>query len=95
MNQPPYHFAAYVRDLTDAAVSISIPYTNMNEMPRMTLDEQRIVQQAIRDRYGISRAAPQFEPATQYKAESPVQAPAKPAEPGKSGTTPPTDDWRS
>ena len=95
MNQPPYHFAAYVRDLTDTAVSISIPYINMNEMPRMTAEEQRIVRRAIRDRYGIDRAASQPEkPAP--NAESfvqPASRPVPPSAPPKRSFSP--DDWES
>jgi len=91
MNQPPYHFAAYVRDLTDTAVSISIPYTNMNEMPRMTAEEQRIVRRAIRDRYGIDRAAPDSE----HPGHTPVRESAQPGRPAQAGKSPLSDDWES
>jgi hypothetical protein len=53
LNQPPYHFAAFVRGVTDTAVSIGIPAIDMNRMPRMTIDEQTIVRQRIRDKYAV------------------------------------------
>ena len=53
LNQPPFHFAAYVRGLTDAAVSIGIPAVDMNAAPRMSAEESRIVRQRIRDRYAL------------------------------------------
>ena len=36
LEQPRYHFAAYVRGSTDTALSICIPATDMNAMLRMT-----------------------------------------------------------
>ena len=54
LNQPQYHFAAYIRGVTDAALSIGIPATDMNTMPRMTPDEHDLVRQRNRDRYATS-----------------------------------------
>ena len=70
LKQPPFHFAAYVRGLTDAAMSIGIPKIDMNAAARMTPDEQRLVRQGIRDKYAMpigavqSTAPPQTEPST-------------------------------
>src|SRR5438105_15383764 len=50
LDQPPYHFAAYVRGVTDHALSIGIPATDMNVMPRMTRAEQDAVRKRIRER---------------------------------------------
>jgi len=74
LNQPPYHFAAYVRGLTDTALSIGIPAIDMNAAPRMTEEERRIVRQRIRDRYAVPLGAAQPTAAAkpEPKATSPV-----------------------
>ncbi|MBI4275057.1 MAG: ATP-binding protein, partial [Rhizobiales bacterium] len=59
LNQPPYHFAAYVRGLTDTAVSVGIPEIDMNAAPRMSEEEQRTVRQHLRDKYAVSVGAVQ------------------------------------
>jgi hypothetical protein len=58
LEQPPYHFAAYVRGLTDTALSIGIPATDMNAMPRMTRAEHDAVRKSIRECYAISPDGP-------------------------------------
>ena len=63
LKQPPFHFAAYVRGLTDAAMSIGIPKIDMNAAARMTKEEQRLVRQGIRDKYAVRVGAPQPAPA--------------------------------
>lgn len=82
LDQPPYHFAAYVRGLTDTAVSIRIPETDMNRFPRMTSEEHGIVQQRLRGQY-----------AANSEGQSTV-APA-PAEAIMPPLTLEDDDWRS
>jgi hypothetical protein len=57
LNQRPFHFAAYVRGLTDTAVSVGIPAIDMNKAPRMTQSEQRLVRQRIRDTYAVPLSA--------------------------------------
>lgn len=57
LKQPPFHFAAYVRGLTDTAMSIGIPKIDMNAAPRMTEEEQRLVRQGIRDKYATAVGA--------------------------------------
>jgi hypothetical protein len=59
LNQKPYHFAAYVRGLTDTAISIGIPAIDMNAAPRMTKEESRLVRQGIRDKYAVPLGAVQ------------------------------------
>lgn len=96
LNQPQYHFAAYIRGVTDAALSIGIPATDMNTMPRMTPDEHDLVRQRNRDRYATSVEtsrinAPRstaIETEPQVASEPPTQRPA---------ATPivEDDDWRS
>jgi hypothetical protein len=54
LDQPPYHFAAFIRGLTDTALSIGIPATDMNKMPRMTRAEHNAVQESIRQCYSVS-----------------------------------------
>jgi hypothetical protein len=89
LDQPQYHFAAYVRGLTDSALSIGIPATDMNTMPRMTSAEHDAVRKCIRERYARSPDAP-----------SPVATEPDPsATPTLSvpdtSTEPSNDDWRS
>jgi hypothetical protein len=59
LNQPPFHFAAYVRGLTDTAVSVGIPAIDLNAAPRMSDEERRLVRQGIRDKYATSVGAVQ------------------------------------
>jgi hypothetical protein len=70
LNQPPYHFAAYVRGLTNTALSIGIPAIDMNAAPRMTEEERRIVRQRIRDTYAVSLMAAQ--PMAAARPENPA-----------------------
>jgi hypothetical protein len=58
LDQPAYHFAAFVRGVTDSAVSIRIPPTDMTKMPRMSAAERDLVRQSIRERYAASRDRP-------------------------------------
>ena len=71
LNQPPYHFAAYVRGLTSTAISLGIPATDMNRMPRMTEEEARLVRQRIRNKYA-SNFAPTALPIIPADPEQPT-----------------------
>ncbi|MEY9470837.1 hypothetical protein ABH992_003236 [Bradyrhizobium yuanmingense] len=57
LNQPQYHFAAYVRGVTNAALSVGIPATDLNGAPRMTAHEHAEVRRRIRERYAVNPAA--------------------------------------
>lgn len=57
LNQRQYHFAAYVRGLTDGALSVGIPATDLNSAPRMTAHEHAEVRTRIRERYAVNPAA--------------------------------------
>jgi hypothetical protein len=70
LKQPPFHFAAYVRGLTDAAMSIGIPKIDLNAAPRMTVEEQRVVRQGIRDKYAVSVGVVQ--PAASMQTQAPT-----------------------
>jgi len=59
LNQPPFHFAAFIRGSTHTAVSVGIPAIDMNAAPRMNEEERRVVRQRIRDTYAVSVKAPQ------------------------------------
>jgi hypothetical protein len=91
LDQPPYHFAAYVRGITDRALSIRIPATDMNRYPRMTAAEHDTVRQRLRAAYATSRDTPS--PAA-TGPDTPAQGAAEPTAP-----PPPSaegaDDWRS
>ena len=82
LDQPPYHFAAYARGLTDSAVSIRIPETDMNRFPRMSSEEREAVRERLRVQYAAAwRPQPQEETASvEVTAPSPA---------------PEDDDWRS
>jgi hypothetical protein len=89
LEQPQYHFAAYVRGLTDTALSIGIPATDMNAMPRMTRAENDAVRKLTRERYARSPDAPrpvEVEP-------DPSPTPTLPVP--DTSTEPSNDDWRS
>ncbi|MGY4282718.1 hypothetical protein ACVWXO_001938 [Bradyrhizobium sp. LM2.7] len=93
LNQPQYHFAAYVRSVTNTALSIGIPATDLNAMPRMTPAEHDALRRSIRERYSINRDAPSAvrtnTSASRTTAET-ASKPARPATPDFGG-----DDWRS
>ncbi|UPT96120.1 ATP-binding protein [Bradyrhizobium barranii subsp. apii] len=57
LNQPQYHFAAYVRGTTNAALSVGISATDLNGAPRMTAHEHAEVRRRIRERYAVNPAA--------------------------------------
>jgi hypothetical protein len=100
LDQPPYHFAAYVRGLTDKALSICIPATDMNRFPRMTRGEHEAVRQRLRAVYAASRdlVVPGQPPATAATPETIATVEAPAATPEIVTATPqppPDDDWRS
>ncbi len=75
LNQRPFHFAAYVRGLTDTAVSVGIPAIDMNAAPRMTNEEMRFVRQGIRDQYAVPAGIPQSAtPLQTQRSEPPANA---------------------
>lgn len=57
LNQPQHHFAAYVRGVTNAALSVGIPATDLYGAPRMTAHEHAEVRRRIRERYAVNPAA--------------------------------------
>jgi hypothetical protein len=75
LNQPAFHFAAYVRGVTDTAVSVGIPAMDLNAAPRMTEAERRTVRQRIRDKYAVSAAAPHPTASTQGQQSPPPLSP--------------------
>jgi hypothetical protein len=93
LNQPPYHFAAHIRGVTDTALSIGIPATDMNALPRMTRGEHEVVRERIRQRYSVNPAA--LRPAMSDISE-PRAVSEKVAEPGPAAAPDlGDDDWRS
>jgi hypothetical protein len=89
LEQPPYHFAAYVRGLTDTALSIGVPATDMNTMPRMTSAEHDAVRKRFRERYARSPDAPS------PVAAEPDPSPTPTLPVPDTSTEPSNDDWRS
>lgn len=76
LNQPPFHFAAFIRGVTQSAISVGIPAIDMNAAARMTAEERRLVRQRIRDTYAVSVMAPQPTAAPQPQSATPP-APVK------------------
>src|SRR5262245_32082133 len=74
LDQPSYHFAAFVRGTTAHALSIGIPFTDMNKMPRMTRDEWEAVRGSIRERYA-AHPGDAVAPSTPPPAPPPEQEP--------------------
>jgi hypothetical protein len=98
LHQPRYHFAAFVRGLTNTALSIGIPATDMNAMPRMTRAEHDTVRAKIRERYSFNPDTTSSPTArSQVQPLSTPAAAPKPATVSKSPATrnPMDDDWRS
>ena len=77
--QPKGHFAAFVRNLTDRAVSIRVPFGRLEAMPKMSSDEWERVRASVRERYA---ARPDQPPPAATSRDTP-----RPADTG--------DDWRS
>jgi hypothetical protein len=93
LDQPQYHFAAFVRGMTSTALSIGIPATDMNRMERMTRAERHAVQERIRRQYAIK---PEIAPRAAAKASKPEEAPVSASKPSRSPAPDlEGDDWRS
>ncbi|WFU32436.1 ATP-binding protein [Bradyrhizobium brasilense] len=93
LNQPQYHFAAYIRGVTNTALSVGIPATDLNKAPRMTAHEHKEVRKSIRERYAVSPLPPEAARADirvpRTASENPVDVDPAPT-PDLGG-----DDWRS
>lgn len=77
--QPKGHFAAFVRNLTNRAVSLRVPFGTLESMPQTTDGEWQSVRASIRDRYA---ARPDLPPPAATSRDTPRQDEAG-------------DDWRS
>jgi hypothetical protein len=100
VNQPEYHFAAHVRGTTDTALSIGIPPTDMNMMPRMTAEEHDQVRQRLRTRYAASVDTPVAITTVReekIRGEPPLSpdTPKSPASPSQTSLPEDGDNWRS
>lgn len=58
-HQPPFHFAAYVRGMTDHAVSLRVPHVDFSAAEQMSDAEYEEMRQVMRARY-----ATKYEPAS-------------------------------
>lgn len=89
LDQPRYHFAAYIRGTTTSALSVGIPATDMNAMPRMTVAEHKFVRERLRERYAVGQRGPGL---IATRPEPPTAAAQPPLR-----TDPDSfdDDWRS
>jgi len=93
LNQPPYHFAAFVRGTTNAALSIGIPATDFTKYPRMTSAEHAAVRESIRKLYSIAPEDPAQVRKDALERSTPSEKPLEvgPAAAPDFGD----DDWRS
>lgn len=89
LNQPRYHFAAYIRGMTASALSVGIPATDMNALPRMTVAEQKCVRERLRERYAVGQRGPGSTP-TRREPPTAAEQPALRTDPNSF-----EDDWRS
>ncbi len=55
---PKGTFAAFVRDLTKSGLPLSIPYTDMSKLPKMTMAEQQAIRDRMRDQFSLSSVPP-------------------------------------
>ncbi|WLA39697.1 ATP-binding protein [Bradyrhizobium elkanii] len=94
LNQPQYHFAAYVRGVTNAALSVGIPATDLNGASRMTAHEHAEVRRRIRERYAVNPAASAI---ARIDVEKPSKKCSKEPVSGESVAARDLggDDWRS
>jgi hypothetical protein len=95
LEQPPYHFAAHVRGMTQTALSIGIPATDMNRMPRMTRGEHEVVRRRIRERYAVG---PDDAPRAVTDTTDSERSVTRPAAESRRAAAPDPnegDDWRS
>jgi hypothetical protein len=86
--QPKGSFAGYVRNATKSAITLKFPYIRLEDLPRMSAQEHAAVLQAIRDRYGANRAAPDSE-------QPALENSARPTPFDQPKTSEFSDDWRS
>jgi hypothetical protein len=89
LNQPPYHFAAYVRGMTDSAVSIGMPYVDFNRIPRMNKGEHEVVRRRMHEQYAVRPVDVE----TVSPTAEPVEA--APAFAVGRAADPLSDDWQS
>jgi hypothetical protein len=50
--QPPLSFAAYVKGRTDRAIQVSVPYGVVDDMEKMSREEEAQLRSVMRERYG-------------------------------------------
>lgn len=80
-------FACYIRNTTDSAVRLAVPFGTLESAPRMSAAEERVLVELNRARYSARRIPPQ----STMKPEVPAPSPATPAPPQEEAA----DDWRS
>jgi hypothetical protein len=71
-NQKKLAFAVFARDATSRALSIQVEYGLMENMERMTVDEEREIRQRMRERYCVSPSSTAASPPSSSASERPV-----------------------
>jgi hypothetical protein len=79
-------FAAYVRDYTQHALALDIPYHDMRKLPRMTTGEQNALRDKMRAQYANPKALPAPRPTPQQSE------PKQSAQPKRHQFRPAADD---
>lgn len=80
-------FAAYVRNLTPTALSLTVPFGSLDRLPQMTAEAHQALRARNRERYAVSPAATATAAATEPAKPSPHPAVAE-DEDWSSGTRP-------
>lgn len=87
-------FACHVRNLTDRALRLEIPFGSLEAAPTMTREQEAVLLERNRERYAASPVPPQAS-ATAPKATDTVVAESSGAPEGAPQTARADDDWRS
>ncbi|UYN96098.1 MAG: type IV secretion system DNA-binding domain-containing protein [Enhydrobacter sp.] len=81
-------FACYVRNSTESALRLAVPFGTLEGLPRMSAEEERVLVERNRGRYGTW-------PMETSSAAVPVETPSSPPVPDAPPTEEHADDWRS
>lgn len=92
--QKKLHFAAFVRNQTERAVSVAIPYGHLEKQPRMSEEEWQAVRDEMRSRYAVHYTEVQQHISAQLAGDSPVEpTPSEPRRNPDNIDTKASTDW--
>lgn len=85
-------FAAFIRNVTDSALSLQFPLGHLERQPRMDEDERAVVIGEMRERYAVHYSEIET-PANQAMAEEPVEVKPVRIDPDHGPHTRPSSEW--